>query len=160
MVRRRSSREEDTPLEGIAHDTRRAMMARSGTVLAALILTLACSERQQSVAPQMGPDPSFQLSPELRATLRDGVNADALEELLQNYPRAGRAEFLQFFQNGGPHASIVGSADPRMNALLRKVWNQPAVAEAPVEANRQLTIALTRHVEFPNTAAVIVRRIT
>ncbi len=56
------------------------------------------------------PDPSYRISPEERAQLLPGVNADALERLLQQFSPESRPAHLEMFSR----CSDVADADGRL----------------------------------------------
>lgn len=73
------------------------------------------------------PDPNFRLTPEQRASLRRGFDADALERLLAAVEPASRPFILESFQAPRPGESIWDTpvnwmSDPVLQAMLEEVW--------------------------------------
>jgi len=78
------------------------------------------------------PDPSYHISAEERAQLLPGVNADALERLLQHFSPEGRPAHLAMFsrrvvvidaEGRAPGMSfLTGSSNPEMQAMIDAAW--------------------------------------
>jgi hypothetical protein len=73
------------------------------------------------------PDPNYRIDAAARARLREGVDPNALELLLQHFPAASRARHLEMFsQLSGKY--LVGGrvltaiSDPSQQAMLDEVW--------------------------------------
>lgn len=80
------------------------------------------------------PEASFRLTPEDRASLRPGFDADALERLLAAIEPGARADLLHSFQMPAPGQRLrntIQMGDPELQPLLDEVWlpfweSQPA----------------------------------
>ena len=78
------------------------------------------------------PDRGYRIDTVARSRLRPGVDADALEHLLQYFPAESRASHLDMFSIREAAADIDGRipdvtvldriSDPRMQQLLEEVW--------------------------------------
>ena len=110
---------------------------------AGLLLGACDSSRTTSdLAPKAAivkPDLSFQLTPEQRTNLIQGIDASALERLAQRLPADSREMFLASFLRPKPGEPapprIVGmtTEDAITKALLEEVW-APTWAERGLEA--------------------------
>ena len=69
----------------------------------------------------MPEEPRYRLSEEELDRLRPGLDIDALEQLLGRVPPEQRGLVLKYFSLG-IHAGIIGSANPELDALVKKVW--------------------------------------
>jgi hypothetical protein len=92
------------------------------------------------------PDPSYQISADERAKLLPGVNADALERLLQHFSPESRPAHLKMFSRhlevADAHGRLPdrsfldGSSNPEMQRLIDAAWGRgessgPGPAAAP-----------------------------
>lgn len=110
---------------------------------AGLLLGACDSSRPTSDPPPrpaiVKPDLSFQLTPEQRANLVRGIDANALEKLAQRLPADSREMFLASFLKPKPGElaapRIVGmtTEDEAIRGLLEEVW-APTWTERGLEA--------------------------
>lgn len=72
------------------------------------------------------PDTSFHLSAEVRASVREGFDVDALERLLSMMPPEARPSTLAAFQRPTPGSDrvrmLVHLGHPKLQAVLEEVW--------------------------------------
>jgi hypothetical protein len=107
-------------------------LARGICVASATVLIVACdrpprmSEPLRPMSPNQS-EPEFRLSKAHRATLKPGIDTDALEQLLQRMPADAREQILATFQQPVPGSGmsitpigIVG--DDEVQELLARVW--------------------------------------
>lgn len=110
--------------------------------VAAALLVAGCDRHQEVVMTAPRPntvrlpaaDVHFRLTPEERASLRPGFDADALERLLAAIEPGARPDLLRSFQMPEPGERVrntVQMGDPELQPLLDEVWlpfweSQPA----------------------------------
>jgi hypothetical protein len=78
------------------------------------------------------PDHGYHIEADARSRLRPGVDAEALERLLQRFPAESRASHLELFSTRGGEVDSHGRApdvtvltrisDPGMQHLLEQIW--------------------------------------
>ena len=152
-------------------------VSRAALLLAVTVLTPSCKAGNDSAPLQSGTvsQERFSLSPEQRATLRDGIDPDALERLLAAVPPERRDTVLRTFEGipggrGRGRAYITRFDDPELQRLLETVTRtsvpgDPAdmrqVAErhrAQVVRRTSVTLALVSDLGGDRVTARVVRR--
>jgi hypothetical protein len=105
----------------------------------------------------MSPDAPVHLNASERASLRRGVDADALERLLAAIPEPARASVLAGFRRGSKSVPV-SSEDPHLHELLQDVW-APTGARIPPPGTpytHRITLALAD--ELPRAAGAMIVR--
>lgn len=131
-------------------------------LLGSTLAAAACAERTSKETMIMAPE-RFRFSAAERATLKEGIDVDALERLAARVPPEHRADFLRFWRadfRGG----IVDSDDPESSALLKQVWAPIGGAIPDVPAHQRLPpyrrpveLVLVRELEDPRAGALVIR---
>jgi hypothetical protein len=138
------------------------MRTRTLLILLGAMLTSGCAERSTNQETMVAPE-RYSLSAAERATLKEGIDVEALERLVARLPPEHRAEFLRFWR-AGFRGGVVATEDPESAALLKQVWAPMggAIPEGPAERlsppyQRPVELVLVARLEDARAGALVIR---
>lgn len=138
------------------------MRTRTLLILLGAMLTSGCAERNPNQGMVVAPE-RYSLSAAERATLKEGIDVEALERLVGRLPPEHRAEFLRFWR-AGFRGGVVATEDPESAALLKQVWAPMggAIPDVPAERHfppyqRPVELVLVPELDDPRMGALVIR---